>query len=239
MATEKSYRTPAMTCRHGCSFTRAESDAVLAACRAQRITFGTAIGVISQLAHTRILHRRFLRGDLPPAEWERRRREPMHFGGPINLRPHMDAAWQRAGGATEVALHIDFYECTLPPMPSPFGVRADAGVSRDASGAPPFGALMSPARFFHRAHAFRRQLQRIARCPLIIDVAVARQPFYEHRKLRIYEHWAAERRGEPLPEIKMEPYWDAAPADFVPANGLSSVGQVRGRIRDWSCDSVS
>ena len=192
------------------------------------MTFGTVIPVISQLAITRMLHRRYLRGDLSADEWERRRRQPMHFGGPINLRPYMDPEWQSKGGATEVALAIDYYECTLPFMPTPFGSRRDEGVRRDHLGAPPFAALMSPARFFYRGWLCRQQLRMIMANPLAMDIAAARQPTYVHRKRVMATHWLAEKKGEPLPDLPVPVQArDAAPADCVFANGLSSVGQVR------------
>ena len=217
-----------MTERTGYRFSVPETDAILTTCRKHKVTFGTVVPVISQLAITRMLHRRYLRGDLPPDEWEYRRRQPMHFGGPVNLRPYMDAEWQRRGGLTEVVLAIDYYDCTLPFMPSPFGSRRDSEVPRDPSGTPPFAKLMSPARFFHRAQLCRQQLRRIMANPLAMDVAAARQPGYLHRKRVMAAHWLAERRGSPLPDppVPVEAR-DGAPADCVFATGLSSVGQVR------------
>ncbi|KAI1795882.1 hypothetical protein LXA43DRAFT_989906 [Ganoderma leucocontextum] len=224
--TEKTYRTPSTTDRVGYRFSAPETVAILATCRKHGVTFGTVIPVISQLAITRMLHRRYLRGDMPRDEWEYRRRQPMHFGGPVNLRPYMDADWQRKGGATEVALAIDYYECTLPFMPSPFGSRKDDGVPRD-QGAPPFAALMSRVRFLHRGQLCRQQLRRIMSNPLAMDIASARQPTWVHRKKVMATHWLAEQKGEPLPELPMPVHSrDGVPADFVLANGLSSVGQM-------------
>ena len=225
MANPKSYYTPTVTDAYGIHFTRAETDAIVVACRKLRITFGTAIPVISQAAVARMLHRRFLRGDIPLAEWEHRRRQPMHYAGPVNLRPYMDETWQRAGGATEVALHIDYYFATLPFMPAPFGARTDAGVPR-VDGAPPLSALMSRERFLLRVRHFHRQIQRIMRSPLLLDIAVARQPVYDFKKKRNYAHWMAEKAGQPLPPMNIEPHLDRTPTDFVMTHGLSSVGQV-------------
>nr|VWO98643.1 Transcription factor MBP1 [Ganoderma boninense] len=174
-----------------------------------------------------MLHRRFLRGDLPPAEWEYRRRQPMHFGGPVNLRPYMDPEWQRKGGATEVALAIDYYECTLPFMPTPFRSRRDEGVPRDHLGAPPFAMLMSSERFFYRGQLCRQQLKRIMSNPLAMDIASARQPTYMHRKRIMATHWLAEKKGDPLPDLPTPAQAkDSVPADCVFANGLASVGQM-------------
>ena len=150
----------------------------------------------------------------------------MHFGGPINLRPYMDPEWQRKGGATEVGLAIDFYELSLPFMPTPFGSRRDERVPRAADGAPPYAALLSRERFFYRGQLCRRQLAAIASNPLVLDIASARQPAYLHRKKTMALHWLAEKKGEPLPTYTLPPHLDSVPSDYVPANGLSSVGQV-------------
>ncbi|TFK91027.1 hypothetical protein K466DRAFT_644107 [Polyporus arcularius HHB13444] len=224
-ATDTTYRTPSVTDRGGSRFSVSESAAILATCKRHRLTFGAVIPVISQLAITRMLHRRYLRGEIPEDEWEYRRRQPMHFGGPINLRPYMDEEWQRKGGATEVALAIDYYECTLPFMPTPFGTRKDEGVPR-VDGAPPFSALMSRGRFFYRSRLFRAQLQRRVKHPLMLDIALARQPVYLLRKKTNVTHWIAAQRGEPLPTYAVPPHFDSVPSDYVPANGLSSVGQM-------------
>ncbi|KAI0748121.1 hypothetical protein C8Q80DRAFT_1170267 [Daedaleopsis nitida] len=223
--TDKTYRTPATSDRVGNRFSLAETTAILHACKKQNLTLGAVIPVISQLASARILHRRYLRGEISKDEWEHRRRQPMHFGGPINLRPYMDVEWQKNGGTTEVALAIDYYECTLPFMPTPYGTRRDDGVPR-ADGAPPYSALLSHARFFHRARLFRGQLLRTVKNPLMLDIAQARQPTYAQRKKIIATHWLAEQKGEPLPTYTQPSYWDSVPSDYLPSNGLSSVGQM-------------
>lgn len=223
--TDKTYRTPATSDRAGYQFSLADTITILDACKRHRLTFGAIIPVISQLAITRMLHRRYLRGDISQDEWEHRRRQPMHFGGPINLRPYMDAEWQRKGGATEIVLAIDYYECRLPFMPAPFGTRRDQAVPR-VDGAPPYSALLSRERFFNRARFFRAQLQKIVRHPLLLDIALARQPMYVVRKKTIATHWLAEKKGQPLPVYTQPAHWDSVPSDYVPCNGLSSVGQV-------------
>lgn len=224
--TDKTYRTPATSDRVGSRFSIVETATILDACKKQKLTLGAVIPVISQLASARILHRRYLRGEISEDEWEHRRGEPMHFGGPINLRPYMDVEWQKNGGATEVALAIDYYECTLPFMPTPYGMRRDDGVPR-VDGAPPYSALLSHARFFHRARLFRGQLLRFVKNPLVLDIAQARQPTYALRKKTIATHWLAAQKGEPLPTYTQPSYWDSVPSDYLPSNGLSSVGQVR------------
>ena len=223
--TESTYRTPGLTDRVAFRFSQSETAAILDGCKRQKLTFGAALPVVCQLAITRILHRRYLRGEISEEEWEHRRRQPIHFGGPINLRPYVDADWQRKGGLTEIGLMIDIYECTLPFMPTPFGTRRDESVPR-VNGAPPYSALMSHARFFHRARFLKDQLQKRATHPLILDIAQARQPSYILGKKKAMTHWLAEKKGEPLPSFVQPPHWDSVPSDHAISNFLSSVGQV-------------
>ncbi|KAI0362095.1 hypothetical protein OH77DRAFT_1491568 [Trametes cingulata] len=219
---EETYRTPSRTQRELLCLTATETRRVLDSCRRHKVTFGSVIPVISQMALTRFLHRRYLRGDISEEEWEHRRRQPMHYGGPLNLRPHLDEEWQRKGGASEVCIMIDYYDCTLPFMPTPFGTRRGAGVPR-VDGAPPFSALLSPARFFYRAKLARQQLARVVKHPLLLEIARARQPVYVLRKKRIATHWQASLKGEPLPEYPELDAMDAAAPDLCFSGGVSSM----------------
>ncbi|KAI0374887.1 hypothetical protein BV20DRAFT_1010609 [Pilatotrama ljubarskyi] len=223
--TEETYRTPSLTQRAFLRLSPTETRTILDSCRRNRVTFGSVIPVISQMAFTRFLHRRYLRGDIPEEEWEYRRRQPMHYGGPLNLRPHLDEEWQRKGGASEVSIMIDYYDCTLPFMPSPYGTRKDASVPR-VDGAPPFSALLSRARFFYRAKLARQQLARAVKHPLLLEIAHARQPLYLLRKKRIVTHWQASLKGEPLPDYPELDTLDAVAPDFCFTGGVSSVGDM-------------
>jgi hypothetical protein len=71
---------------------------------------------LCQIAQARILHRR--RHTMPSEEWESRAQEPMHYNGPIGLRPRIPEEWKKKGGMTEFFMLIGVYECTLPRMPS-------------------------------------------------------------------------------------------------------------------------
>ncbi|KAH9901368.1 hypothetical protein C8Q73DRAFT_786744 [Cubamyces lactineus] len=224
--TDKSYCTPAVTDRILKRIDLVQSRAILDACRLHKVTFGAAIPVISQMALTRFLHRRFLRGDLSVDEWEQRGRQPMHYGGPLNLRPYLDQTWQREGGAMEISLMIDYYDCSLPFMPTPYGARRDAGVPRAADGAPPYEVLLSRARFLARVRSIRAQLVRTLKHPLLLDIACARQPLYVLRKKMIAAHWEATSKGEPLPEFPELTKLDATSRDFVFTGGVSSVGDM-------------
>ncbi|CDO72660.1 hypothetical protein BN946_scf184985.g79 [Trametes cinnabarina] len=154
-----------------------------------------------------------------------RRRQPMHYGGPLNLRPYLDKEWQRKGGLSEIALMIDFYDCTLPFMPTPFGARKDAGLPLE-HGAPPFSALLSRERFLHRTREVRKQIARTLKHPLLLDIAHARQPLYVLRKKMLVTHWQAASKGEPLPQYPELARLDAVSPDFVFTGGMSSVGDL-------------
>ncbi|KAH9854227.1 hypothetical protein C2E23DRAFT_858819 [Lenzites betulinus] len=223
--TDETYRTPATTARTSIPLTPSESRAVLDACKRNRITFGAAMPTLCQMALTRVLHRHYLRGDISVDEWEHRRRQPMHYGGPLNLRPYLDEAWQRAGGVAEMLLMIDYYDCTLPFMPTPYGTRRDAGVPR-VDGAPPYSALLARSRFFHRARVAKEQLARTVKHPLLLELAHARQPLYLIRKKRVAAHWQASVKGEPLPPFPELEHADASSPDYCLAGALSSIGDM-------------
>ncbi|KAH9937069.1 uncharacterized protein B0H18DRAFT_1112953 [Fomitopsis serialis] len=77
-----------------------------------------ALPVVAQVATARILQKLHRQGKLSDAEWERRRREAMHFFLPANLRPHLDQEWLDKGGSSEVFLSVNLFYCTLPFMPT-------------------------------------------------------------------------------------------------------------------------
>ncbi|KAL5485657.1 hypothetical protein ACEPAI_6698 [Sanghuangporus weigelae] len=100
---------------------------VLDKCRELGITFGNALPVLSQLAFTRVLYRCRREGsplrrrshEVSDIEWEYRRVQPMHFAGPLNLRPYLDRRWYDAGGASNVCMAVGSYHIVLPCMPTP------------------------------------------------------------------------------------------------------------------------
>ncbi|KAI0780940.1 hypothetical protein BD413DRAFT_501199 [Trametes elegans] len=224
-ATEASYRTPSVTSHAFVQLTPSESRKALDSCRRHKVTFGSVIAVLSQMALTRLLHRRYLRGELSEDEWEYRRRQPMHYGGPINLRPYLDQEWQRKGGVGELGVMIDYYDCTLPFMPTPYGARRDTGVPR-VNGAPPYSALLSRERFFHRAQLARQQVSRLAKHPLFLEIVRARQPLYHYRRKVMVTHWQAAARGEPLPQYPELAKIDTASPDYCFTGALSSIGDL-------------
>ncbi|KAL5503782.1 hypothetical protein ACEPAH_7853 [Sanghuangporus vaninii] len=100
---------------------------VLEKCRELGITFGNALPVLSQLACTRVLYRcrrkssssRRRLPEISDTEWEHRRIQPMHYAGPLNLRPYLDRRWYVAGGASNVCMAVGSYHIVLLCMPTP------------------------------------------------------------------------------------------------------------------------
>ena len=147
------------------------------ACRVLGITLGGAIYVLSQVAFSRILYRRHTQGQLSDEEWERRRREPMYFTMPINYRPFLDHGWYKSGGALDVFCAISFNALSLPFMPTSTNTV-------DETGAPPFSALLSTARFMARAKTAQTQTVALLKHPLL----------HEFHLLRLDQKWR-QRRG--------------------------------------------
>ena len=70
--------------------TKAQTNTVLANCRRNQLTFGNAYLALAQVAMTRVLYRRYLRGDISEEEWAYRKRQPHFCSRPLNLRPYLD-----------------------------------------------------------------------------------------------------------------------------------------------------
>lgn len=145
----------------------ADSSSIVETCRRNNITFGNALPVLCQLAHSRILHRLHYKSGASPRifdeEWEHRLAQPMHFTGPMNLRPYLNQNWYKnQGGASEICLAISFSHYVLPRMPV-------SSLSADewAADFPPFNSLLSRSRFIQRSHLVKRQAAALTRHPLM------------------------------------------------------------------------
>lgn len=95
------------------SFSIEKSQTIILNCQKNKFTFGNAYPILAQIALTRVLCRRYLRGDISEEEWEFRKKEPMFTAGPINLRPYLDKNWLEQGGISNVSLAINFYRYPL------------------------------------------------------------------------------------------------------------------------------
>ncbi|EPQ58332.1 hypothetical protein GLOTRDRAFT_137071 [Gloeophyllum trabeum ATCC 11539] len=164
--TPSTAATPAKSCETRISLPYELSSRIISTCRQNRITFGHAHPVLGQLALSRVLHRLRGQGKISDAEWETRRRQPMHNGGPANLRPFLDREWVARGGDSEAMIAISFYWNTLPFMPC----------AADGDANPSFDKLLSRERFFYRCRMMKAQSDGFFRHPLFLEIASARLP---------------------------------------------------------------
>lgn len=138
---------------------------------------------------------RHLRGEkISLDEFERLRREPMHQGGPLNVRPYLSQEWYKNGGSGAVCLSIGFSANYLPFMPT-VNVKL-ATDSRGEVQTPPFLSLLPRNRFFHRCHIVKQQSQALARHPLFLELSACKVPSRVERTRKNALHWRQVMSGE-------------------------------------------
>lgn len=165
------------------TFTEKESALIISNCRKQGVSFGASFLVLGQLGSSRLLHRRYIRGEIGKEEWEWRRIQPCNTLGPLNYRPYLDKDWYAKGGSEVVAFCISFFFLTHSFMPS----VSDEWIAKNQhnleEGAPPFTALLSQGRFILRSNAIKQRFKRIMIHPLFFEIANSRLPSrIPHRK---------------------------------------------------------
>ncbi|KAF8440093.1 hypothetical protein L210DRAFT_2198980 [Boletus edulis BED1] len=153
------------------SLTPAQTVVVIASCRLHGITFGNAYLALAQVAMTRVLYRRYLRGEISEEEWTYRRRQPHINGGPLSLRRYLDKAWFENGGGGEFMLCSSLYIYQLPFMT--LGSTAERHKNVLSDGAPPFPDLLSFDRFLHRARLVKKQATSLFNHPLFLELTRA------------------------------------------------------------------
>ncbi|KAF8553902.1 hypothetical protein OG21DRAFT_1173840 [Imleria badia] len=153
------------------SLTRTQTAAVIANCRLHDITFGNAFIALAQVAMTRVLYRRYLRGDISEEEWAYRKTQPCIGGGPFSLRPYLDTAWFQSGGGGEHMMSIGIFPFQLPFMTLGETTKQHQRVL--SSGAPPFPDLLTFNRFLHRTGLVKRQVTAFFNHPLFFDIVRA------------------------------------------------------------------
>ena len=155
-------------------FTEEESALVIANCRKHGVTFGAALLILAQLGGSRLLHRRYIRGEIGKEEWEWRCIQPCNTRGPVNYRPHPDKDWYANGGSEAVCLCINYFFLTHPFMPS----VSDEWVANNRrnleDGAPPFPALLSQGRFVLRSNIIKQRFEKLLTHPLLFEIANVR-----------------------------------------------------------------
>ncbi|KAH7889365.1 hypothetical protein F5I97DRAFT_1923912 [Phlebopus sp. FC_14] len=154
--TPPTFREPALSRQLTTSLSPAHTAAIVANCRRHSITFGNAYLPLAQVAMTRVLYRRYLRGEIGEEEWQYRKRQPYISGGPLNLRPYLNKEWLDKGGGGELLLAISFFFYQLPFMTM----------------APPFANLLTFNRFLHRANMIKRQAASLLKHPLSTEIAL-------------------------------------------------------------------
>ncbi|KAF8556519.1 hypothetical protein OG21DRAFT_1506449 [Imleria badia] len=168
------------------SLTQTQTATVIANCRLHGLTFGNAFLALAQVAMTRVLYRRYLRGEISEEEWAYRKRQPHVNGGPCNLRRYLDKAWFENGGGGEFMLSISLFIYRLPFMT--LGATAERRQHVWSDGAPPFSDLLTFDRFLHRARLVKKQATAFFGHPLFLEIVhaghVAYVPHTRTRALR-------------------------------------------------------
>lgn len=139
-------------------------------CRLHGLTFGNAYFALGQVAMTRVLYRRYLRGDISEEEWDYRKKQPHLIGGPLNLRSYLNKTWFRQGGGGEFMLSVSTFFYQLPFMTLGETTKRHQVLS---NGAPPFSDLLTFDRFLHRAGLVKKQATAFFGHPLFLEVVRA------------------------------------------------------------------
>ncbi|KAF8838029.1 hypothetical protein BDN67DRAFT_982819 [Paxillus ammoniavirescens] len=150
-----------------------QTSAVMTNCRLNNTTFGNAFLPLAQVAMTRVLYRRYLRGEIGEEEWEYRKKQPHISGGLLNLRPYLDQEWLAKGGHGEFLLAIGFLYHQLPFMTLGMTTRQRREELVLCNGAPPFAHLLTFNRFLHRANMVKQKIDKLLYHPLFLEIAGA------------------------------------------------------------------
>ena len=215
------------------SLTDTQTATVIANCRLHGVTFGNAYLALAQVAMTRVLYRRYLRGEISEEEWAYRKRQPHISGGPLNLRRYLDKTWFENGGGGEFVLCASLFIYRLPFMTLGAAAEQHQGILSD--GAPPFSDLLTFDRFLHRARLVKKQAAAFFDHPLFLEIThAASLLFLYHARLHIlqcmglsgstseHETHGDPDEDKPLAVIDMPSVW---------AHGGSSLGDVRHGFR--------
>ncbi|KIJ55584.1 hypothetical protein M422DRAFT_24154 [Sphaerobolus stellatus SS14] len=228
---QHSAKTPLVSAALSHTFDQETTTRILKSCRSAGITLGHAMPILCQIAHSRANHGLYSRGVLSRSEWERRIREPMHLGGPINLRPYLDTEWLNAGGNSQGCVAIAHSDITLPAMPimseSSGGIQAH----------PPFHKLLSKERFLYRCHFAKRKYDLVLKHPLIVEFAEITRQFSFGRTKAVASRWRA--LLDPTTSAVLVPIIDR---HYVFANAVSTMGNLENilpHVYPLSKDKVS
>ena len=224
LTTYTPYRVP-LPKRLTAIFTEEESTLIITNCRKHGITFGTALPILGQLGSSRLLHRRYIRGEIEKDEWEWRRTQPCNTRGPVNYRPYLDKDWYANGGSEVVALGINYFFHTHPFMPA----VSDEWITHNRhaleDGTPPFSALLSQGRFVLRSNIIKQQFKELLTHPLLFEIASARFPMGQPLRKQAGRFWMKIHEGGELDEPEKH-VSSVLTDDLIYHNGGSSIGNV-------------
>ncbi|KAF9013890.1 hypothetical protein BDQ17DRAFT_1341682 [Cyathus striatus] len=161
--------TPARSGHVAHELSEEETSTIMHFCRKYKLTFGNVFPLLGHLALTRVLCRRYLRGDMSEEEWGFRKKEPLTTAGPLNLRPLLDTEWYKAGGSNHVVISIGFFFYTLPFMP-----LGRAQNLRRGDAVPSYTQLLSSERFLLRSKLVKEQAAALLKHPLAYELSTAR-----------------------------------------------------------------
>jgi len=177
------------------------------------------------MGSARVLHRRYLRGEIGEQEWMWYRTQPFHSAGPINFRPFLDREWYESGGAEVVMLGINFYFIPIPSIPTLPDEWLTQHQSELEDGTPPFSALLSRDRFVRRAQGVKKEFKYMLTHPLLFEIATAPSLEYAVACRATAEKWEKLQAGERLEEID-KPVLDFLADDHLPHFIGASLGNV-------------
>lgn len=213
--TQLTLYSPAHSSAVTSSFSAEKSSRIIQSCRENNLTFGNAFPVLAQVALTRLLCRRYVRGDIDSDEWEYRRKQPMTTAGPLSLRPFLDKGWFERGGVNNISLSIGFFFHVLPFMP--LGSASDI---KPGDNLPGFHDLLSFPRFLLRCHSIKRQSVRLTKHPLFLDISASRSLATVERLRSVALRWQDKQDyvdNQTIPVNEQSP---------VLTHGGSSIGNV-------------
>ncbi|KAF9230580.1 hypothetical protein BU15DRAFT_91084 [Melanogaster broomeanus] len=160
--TRSTSRVPALARVRSLGLSRDQTTAIMTNCRLNNITFGNAFLPLAQVAMTRVLYRRYLRGEIDEEEWQHRKKQPYISEGPFNLRSYLDKQWFHKGGAGEFIISSSNFFYHLPfhdTRNHPFQRRS------------PFANLLTFSRFLHRVGMVKQQISNFLSHPLLYEMS--------------------------------------------------------------------
>jgi len=218
------YRVPRSR-RLVTTFTEEESTLAIANCRKYGITFGAALPILGQLGSSRLLHRRYIRGEIGKEEWEWRRIQPWNGQRFFNYRPYLDKDWCANGGSEVVALGINFFNYTHLFMPTVSDEWIVHNRHNLRDGAPPFSALLSQGRFVLRSNEIKQKFKKFVAHPLLFEIASARLPMNLPLRKQVGKVWMKIQEGGELDEPEKH-VPSVLTDDVICHNNESSLGNV-------------